>query len=118
MKKYKMIWTDSTLTDEFPSSWFDREDSEEAEKIAYEAIGEFVQKQCFNIPVQVTVTQDMGDYVEFDASFEFEAEDEADLLRKVNTIQNVNGRDIECFSVLDEAGEPVLTEEDLQNDDK
>lgn len=97
MHKYKMEWTDSTLTTEFPLWWFDRnEDSEEADKIAYEAIAEYISKECFNIPVQVVVTADMGDYIEFDAFFEFTAE-----------------RDIECFSVTDEAEEVVLTEEDL-----
>lgn len=114
MQKYKMVWTDSTLTDEFPSGWFDRdEDSEEAEKIAFETIAEHVAKECFNIPVRVVITADVGDLVDFDASFEFTAESDAEIILKATTIRNVCGRDIECFSVLDEAGEVVLTEEDL-----
>jgi hypothetical protein len=54
-----------------------------------------------------------GDWVDFTVWFAFEASSPAEIRSETERITQTCGRDVEVFSVLDEADNVVLTEEEL-----
>lgn len=110
MKKYSIGWTDATMTEDFPKSFFDAlENGETGEKE-----NNLVAKKCYGSKVKVEITGDGGDWVDFDAWHEFEAKGDQEAIEYTEKYVNKEYR-IECFSLMDKKDNVIFTEEDIKD---
>ena len=102
MATYQVFFADAT------SLWYDDDRPEsDAEMKA------IVASRFFFPPSEIEIERLDGDWIDFTVCFSFEANSSAEIRREAERITNTCGRLVEVFSVLDETGQVVLTEEDL-----
>ncbi len=74
---------------------------------------EIVASRFFFPPSEIEIERLDGDWIDFYVSFSFEANSREEIQREAERITDTCGRDVGVFSVLDETGRVVLTQEDL-----
>jgi hypothetical protein len=109
MAKYRLLFGDATSVqeDDCPK-WEDQLDDQGEARLKEIVASRF----CFP-PSDVHIESWDGDWMDFLVWFSFEANSLGEIRSEVERIIQTCGRDVEVFSVLDEADNAVLTEEEF-----
>ena len=109
MATYRVFFADATsVGDE------DKPDGDEPLDNDSEArLKEIVASRFYFPPADVAIEKWDGAWIDFVVYFSFEANSPVGIRSEAERITQTCGRDVEVFSVLDEADNVVLTEEEL-----
>src|SRR2546422_7968588 len=108
MAKYRVFFADATsVHDEDRPEWDDLNEENEA------FLKEIVASRFNFPPSDVRIEKWDGVWVDFAVCFSFEANSPAEMRSETERITQTCGRNVEVFSVLDEADNVVLTEEEF-----
>ncbi len=110
MAKYRVFFIDATSVDDKDRpEWDDLDEESEA------FLKEIVVSRFNFPPSDVQIDKWDGAWVDFAVCFSFEANSPAEIRSEAERITQTCGRDVEVFSVFDEANNVVLTEEEFRD---
>jgi hypothetical protein len=103
MRRYTLMFMDATSVDE--------DDPDPSD----DGFVEIVASRFMMRPDSIDIEKFDGGWIDFIVGFTFDAEDEQQLRSEAARIVETCGRDVDVFSVYDDARNVVLTENDIKD---